>query len=359
MSSTVAESKAGVTPNVRVPKSAPRRSLSGRIYHKLPRSLRVGLRWWVMFTRTAQNYWYDFRRFGRASSALIKDYPQENLRALITMDYHRLEKGLALPEPRLGFGQDVLQRLRHDVPLYIDRFGRDEMIDVTINTLRSYVSFHDARGHGLGDLCTFMDSLPVPADLGCGGVHEMTSSELEESTDFDVDRFFYSRHSIRNFVNRPVDDALVRRAVRLAMESPSVCNRQSWRLHRFKDRELVDKVLSYQNGNRGFGHTAPEAFVVTSDMRAFTTPGERNQCWIDGGMFSMALVLALHGVGLGACCLNWSVERERDRAMRAHAGIPDNEAVIMMIAFGHVPERFLVAQSPRRPIDQVLVEHDP
>jgi hypothetical protein len=48
--------------------------------------------------------------------------------------------------------------------------------------------------------------------------------------------------------------------------------------------------LSYQNGNSGFGHTVPALFVITSDMRIFEKSGERNQGWVDGGLFAMALV---------------------------------------------------------------------
>jgi hypothetical protein len=114
-------------------------------------------------------------------------------------------------------------------------------------------------------------------------------------------------------------------------------------------------VLAFQNGNRGFGDQVNKVIVVTTDLQAFVTPGERNQCWIDGGMFSMSLIHALHSLGVATCCLNWSVEMDIDRAMRVSAGIPECEAVIMLIAIGHYPAHLRVAQSARKRLTDLLV----
>src|SRR3546814_1994141 len=72
------------------------------------------------------------------------------------------------------------------------------------------------------------------------------------------------------------------------------------------DLEIIDRALSLQNGNRGFGHEIPCLLILCTDLSAFDTAGERYQHWIDGGMFSMSLVWALHALGYSSCCLNWS-----------------------------------------------------
>jgi nitroreductase len=120
------------------------------------------------------------------------------------------------------------------------------------------------------------------------------------------------------------------------------------------DKEDIVRLLSFQNGNRGYGDQAGAVLLITADMRAFTMLGERNQAWIDGGLFAMSLNYALHSLGLGACMLNWSVEKGQDEALRAAFAIPEQEVVIMMMAVGHMPERLRVARSPRRPLKSVL-----
>jgi hypothetical protein len=52
--------------------------------------------------------------------------------------------------------------------------------------------------------------------------------------------------------------------------------------------------------------------------------------------------------------LNWSATAEQDRKMREAMGIGENEAVITMMAVGHLPEHFKVAVSPRRDISSIL-----
>ena len=78
--------------------------------------------------------------------------------------------------------------------------------------------------------------------------------------------------------------------------------------------------------------------------------GERNQCWIDGGMFAMSLVLGLHAQGLGTCFLNWSKSAPEDKAMRALLQLPPQEAIITLIAVGNLPRSLSVAKSVRPPL---------
>jgi hypothetical protein len=63
----------------------------------------------------------------------------------------------------------------------------------------------------------------------------------------------------------------------------------------------IEQVLALQNGNRGFGHLAKRVLIVSADLHAFIGPIERNKAFVDGGMFAMSLLYALHRLELGAC----------------------------------------------------------
>ncbi len=192
-----------------------------------------------------------------------------------------------------------------------------------------------------------------PAHVG-GGTHDIRREQVLAHARRDLAPFFASRHSIRQFAPDPVPRALIEQAVVMAQKTPSVCNRQTSRVYAFDDPIERRQVLACQRGNAGFGHEIQVALVVTSDIEAFFTVGERNQCWVDGGMFAMSLVYALHSLGLGTICLNWSVEYPLDRRLHTVAGIPASQAVIMMIGVGFLPERLRVTQSPRKALDEVL-----
>ena len=331
-----------------------------KIYHWLWTPLKKWQRRVMFVPNLIFNYFYDLKRFLRWSSANNKINTQTQLRALITMDYHRIEKGLALKEPRVGFGKDVIQRLLSDLPNYIEKYGFDETAQITLNTLFAYYEFN--LKHGLKDdllhqtLVALRDQTPSNDDfVKVGGVIKISKQSILEQAQQDLQNFFQSRYSIRHFASDEVDIKLIEQAVRMAQKTPSVCNRQSSKVYVFSKDEDKRKVLSYQNGNRGFGEQVSKVLVVVSDLENFTKIGERNQCWIDGGMYAMSLVYALHSLGLGTCCLNWSVENHVDKALKKATGIKDSESVIMMIAVGHLPEELKVAQSPRKKVDEVLV----
>jgi nitroreductase len=314
--------------------------------------------------RLAHNYLYDLRRF-RRHSANRAELSRENLRALITMDYHRIEKGLALRDPRVGFGSWFMPRLLANLETYRAAYGPDQVVFVTLNALSAYLDFNEARGHEVTGVregvMKLLARLGDAAEAGGreGGVHRLAAEDVKSSACRDLAAFFRSRHSIRHFADTAVPLDLVEKAVSMAIHTPSVCNRESWRVHVYADPGSKAAVLRHQNGNRGFGDQAAYVLIVTTDIQSFTSVGERNQAWIDGGMFAMSLIWALHSLGLGTCCLNFCVEKETDTALRASAGIPDAQAVIMMLAVGALPAEFAVAQSPRKHLEEMIVLHDP
>jgi nitroreductase len=229
-----------------------------------------------------------------------------------------------------------------------------------MDVLTAYCQFHRQQRFPMAALESAVRELtahgqPEVRCLGqAGGILAITRAEIHAAGKVDIESFLTSRHSIRHFDDRSVAEELIQRAVSLAISTPSVCNRQAWKARVFKDPKHKKVILDLQNGNRGFGEQIDTLIVVTCDLQSFMSVGERNEAWIDGGMFSMSLVLALHSVGLGTCCLNWSVRQEQDRELRDTIAVPEAEVIVMLIAVGHIPERLSVARSARKPLNDVL-----
>lgn len=301
--------------------------------------------------RLAKSYVYDFRRFTRHSTVCTPFYDEPTLRALMTFEYHRIEKGLSLPRPRPGFGRASIARLQDYVPAYRERHGDLAVVGSSLAVLASYTEHHRAIGAPDEALERWIAMQAAP--IGTGGTRLIRRQDILQASAIDAERFFSSRHSVRNFSPEPVDQAVVERAIALARYAPSVCNRQSGRAYVLTDPEHIARALSHQNGNAGFGDGVSTLLIITSDIRTFFHLGERNQCWVDGGLFAMSVAYALHALGAATCFLNWSVEADTDRRMRAACGIPDNEAVITMMAVGNLPDEIKVAYSTR--IDTALI----
>ncbi len=312
--------------------------------------------------RLAASCFYDWHRYATYSFALRTPVSRKQLQARLTMQYHAIEKGLALSVPRVGFGASRVEAFVANLRDYVARFGHDETVRICVNVLRAYRDFNRPHGFSLRAVEEILAGLSG-ADRACnvtveGGIHTVEKTDLQARAKMSFEYLARSRHSIRHFSSEHVDLSVIENAIRVAQKTPSVCNRQSCRVHVFSHPEQMAQVFRHQNGNRGFGHQASKLLIVTSDLRCFSSPGERFQSWIDGGMFAMTLIYALHTAGLGSCALNWSATYDRDKAMRREANIPDHEVVMMMIAVGHLPSELRVTHSPTRPLGDVMVCHE-
>ncbi|HWJ72332.1 MAG TPA: nitroreductase family protein [Kaistia sp.] len=304
-----------------------------------------------------RNYAYDYRRFARASF-LNGPISRESRKAHIHLLAHTVEHGLSLRDPRPAFGLAKVSQLCDETASYIEDHGVDASAEIAVKALVAYAAFNSECGGDIGALGDRIAEVErrietVRAEL-LGGTEDVLADEIRQRASMDFLGFMDARHSVRQYADQPVAPQIIERAVRAAQQTPSSCNRQTCRAYVFTDKDDIARVLAFQQGNRGFGEQLGGLAIVTSDLSHWHAVGERYQGWIDGGMFAMTLALGLHAEGLGACMLNWSATQEIDRAMRAFVGIPDDELVITMIGFGHMPHRFKVPRSQRKPLGDVL-----
>jgi nitroreductase len=309
------------------------------------------------------NFWYDLKRYHHHSGLNRSKRLQGEQAARITMAYHQLEKGMSLAEPRPGFGKDALERLLGQLRPFVAQHGLVSPADNAVAALNSYIAFNEGHGLDMSSLRATVDAIchgQPPARIeACneGGTHAVTRETIHQAKHIDFPAFFNTRYSIRNYSGGEIPAEDIQQAVRLSQKTPSVCNRQAWKVHVYTETDKMKELLDIQKGNRGFGHLASAILLVTCDLNRFVSAGERYQAWIDGGMFCMSLCLSLHHLGYGTCCLNWSKERQDDVALHKAAAIRDNEQVIMLISVGTLPEAFKVAYSPRRPMEDVIEFH--
>jgi len=303
----------------------------------------------------------DAHRYYRAASwaGPVKRHQLAHIESDLIKHYHVLEKGLSMSEFRPRSGTDILKRLIVLTAIWRDSGGADTAYhyQMSLASVRDYDQKHRGLGIDVSDLIppsflSNMDPLEVGSKAGAKLPMAIEASELAI-----FDRIAKSRHSVRQFEKGRVPGrGVLADAVEIATTAPSVCNRQTWRVH-FYQGDSAQKILSFQNGNRGFGHLIPTVAVITSDMRLFGECVERYQSWIDGGMFSMNLILALHARGVSSVALNWSRLNRDDSALRQAAGIPPHERIIMLMGCGYAPKEYKVTCSPRSPVSDFVTWH--
>lgn len=160
-----------------------------------------------------------------------------------------------------------------------------------------------------------------------------------------IENFFKSRNSVRYFSDTPITKEEIYEASEFASCTPTACNRQSSRVYAFRDRETIKHILENQLGDQGWCNNADTLFVITGNQSYFGTGYERNQVFIDGGLFAMNFVYGLHLQHIGSCYKIYVRERKRDIEFMKICGIPANELPIVLILAGHYLQEPI--QSPK------------
>jgi nitroreductase len=334
-------------------------SIKQNIRKLLPESIYRQLRFSKRAPNILKNALHDLTRYIKFSSVVNYADDEDKLRAIITATYHNIEKGLSLPEPRLGFGKANLSRLIGYIDECLQRYGSRQYLTIPISVIGAYIDYHEQHDYDVAVLRTTYTRLaaqntPTISAYGIGGIRTINRDDILASvTPVTID-FFEQRYSCRQFSDEPVTPTEIETAVRVAQKSPAVCNRQSGRIYTFNAPKDIEKILALQGGARGFSQGVKVLFCVVVDIRNFGGIGERYQGWIDGGLFAMSFIYGLHMQGIGSCCLNWSKDDDQDNAVRDLINIAEHETIIMFIAAGHLLQNFVVAKSIRKPISEVM-----
>lgn len=283
----------------------------------------------------------------------------QQLEARLIFHAHSLEKGLSHSDLRLGFGKTALAALSQAMLSYADADcdPNGHAYQNALSVLKCYFDLHESRGFDT----RFLDELfgkHLTEALTCGsrmgGAVRVTKTSKESNRSKNFAALFQGRTSVREYEDSVVDRGLLDEALGIALKSPSICNRQGYRVRILEDPQLISEALQLQGGMRGYS-PPPALLVVTTDIRAFLSTSERHQTYVDGGIFAMSLLLALEHVGLAACALNTMFERRQDRRMRELLDVR-HENFIMFIAVGNFRESVLAPKSFRYTADRILLD---
>lgn len=301
----------------------------------------------------------DLKR--RVHDKVYNDSRVEKVKRNLTLAYHIVEKGLTMPEPRPGFGKAVVLDLGKTIFEYDGmRLPQNELeFKQSVSVLKEYNTFHSEVGFKLDDEVqeTLNKVENAFKDIEGDKQIHISKDEYFSGINQPFDQFCKSRYSVRNYTTELVPLELLYECIDLAQKSPSFCNRQPSRVHVVKSAEKKEQILAIQNGNRGFGHLAETLLVVTSIISTTKDIHERNENHLNGGMFSMTLLNALHFKKIGACSLNWSVSEDREIKMRKLLNLAANEIPLLVISCGFVPDELAIASSPRKLAKEITIDH--
>jgi len=157
-----------------------------------------------------------------------------------------------------------------------------------------------------------------------------------------------TRRSVRRYKSINVSDHVIRQLIDAAMHAPSADNIQPWEFILVKDMRVKEQ-LARTHAWSHFVKDAPICIVVLGNEKM-----SPSYFAIDAACATQNLLLASHGLGLGAC---WVAvydphNPDSEREVRDVLGVPSHLRIIAMVPVGYPDEK----ATPRnlRAIDGIL-----
>jgi len=294
---------------------------------------------------------YHYRRFVRNFGRLGLKKNEKKFAADLRIRVHAIEKGLSLSNPRVGFGEEKVKTILDMITYYKKNFSNDDFLDEVKSILYNYFDFQKSKNHENKELIEMFEDVfrSETFNKDIGGIKYLKKIDIDKTTSFDFGAFVNSRCAIRDFCNTPVDTELIRNALKIAEKTPSACNRQPWRVYIYRGK-MKNDILKWQHGSMGFYEEIDTAILVCCNIQSYFM-GEVNLPYVDGGLYAMTLIYALHSQGLGTIPLTMGLGANNIKYLYKHFGIEDNEVPILLIGVGSLKDEFKVARSNRFPYD--------
>jgi len=317
----------------------------------------------VLPGRLRRQYKHDYYKFIRGSFMIRPDLDQENLKGALTFHAHALEKGFVHDDFRPGFGTKAINNLIGYLNKFLNKnYSKNDLrFEIAIDTLNKYLQVHQKLGFVNTNTKRIKqwlkeNHLYKESDIENGGYFIQDSSEVKKNIKGDFAEFSNSRHSVRNFDEMPIDERSIIDSIQLASNAPSVCNRQSYKVYRIHDKGLIQKLLQIQGGINGMATGISDLLVVSTNTKYFRSVDERNQPYIDGGIFSMNLLYALHYNNIATCPLNADLTLDKEQQVKKITGMSETECVILFVAVGNFKTTNKIPLSKRESYKDILID---
>ncbi|HPW65518.1 MAG TPA: nitroreductase family protein [Salinivirgaceae bacterium] len=304
-----------------------------------------------------KDYSKDYKLYKKNSSVFTKNN-FEKKESEVTLRYHALEKGFLHNSIRPRFAKkhvvDLLSMIRDSEIL---KNKNRVQIQSAIVSLLNYYELHKELSADISDYFNLTDYEFLKKHL----IKQMSSVQLHTISDYflknydDFLIFSNSRCSVRSFTGEKISADTIQKVINLANNAPSVCNRQSVSVILLENKTLIDKILEIQGGMTGYSEKVNQLMVVLSNRNYFYSIGERNQLYIDGGIYLMNLLYALHYYKIGACPAHWGMPTKADEKTRDLLNLSDAYQIISLVVIGIPTDNFKTTLSLRKTHEENLM----
>ncbi|MGA1813639.1 MULTISPECIES: nitroreductase family protein [unclassified Frondihabitans] len=306
----------------------------------------------------------SFITFNREQAATLqgrRDYYRNKKRDRLTRvelrrNVHRIEKGLIMRPRRDVFARDYVGETIEFYAAAASQCkrspGTSEIaeMDWAHNVLEEYFRVSATGKDKVVDEArrTFESIDYVPSTTG----NVPRAKQLTSNVSYDelVD-LANQRRSVRFFDDKPVPRDLVDKALMVARQAPTACNRLPYEFRVFDDPAMVKKVSNIPFGTAGYADNIQTVIVVVGKLESYFSPRDRHAIYVDASLASMSFMFGLETLGLSSSVINWPDFEPLERKMQKTLGLSGSDRVIMLIAVGYAHPDGLVPFSQKKELD--------
>ncbi len=174
-------------------------------------------------------------------------------------------------------------------------------------------------------------------------LEERLSKVYDEREQHYIEDFITSRVSCRNFTGEVILENEIKDIIRLAVDAPNGCCRQTVRFYLTQNPEKISRLVPCIAGITNFTNIPCLACVVAES--AFYDLKDKNLQYVDASLAAENLILAARLYNIyGTMCNFFHATPSQVDLCKSLLGIKDSENIVMFIALGY-PSRI-----PQKPV---------
>ncbi|MGL5259561.1 MAG: nitroreductase family protein [Lachnospiraceae bacterium] len=158
----------------------------------------------------------------------------------------------------------------------------------------------------------------------------------------------FHRTSVRNFLDKEVEEDKIKLILQAAMAAPSAGNQQPWEFYVVKNKEIL-KALAETSPYAQCASNAPMAFVVCYKTNAAIP----SYCEIDTSIATQNMLLAIDDLGLGAVWLGIAPLKDRIEAVNKVIHIKEGLTSFAIVPCGYPDQVY----SPKERFDEERIHY--
>ena len=264
--------------------------------------------------------------------------------SLLRRNTHRLEKGLIMKPQKKIFALNYIKETVNEL-IKINEKHDYQTIKWTLNVLDNYfntVKLNDDLIILKEKFDKHKSRFQIIFDINDKRIFEnepyypYERKQLINKIKYeDLLRLSIHRRSVRFFDSEKVENNLIDKALLVARQAPSACNRIPYKYIIFNDPIKAAEIASIPFGTIGYSQQIPCLAVLVGDLSQFASSRDRHNIYVDSSLSAMNFIMALETLDLSSCCINWPDFLPLEIKMSKKLKLKKFERVIMLIAIGY------------------------